>query len=137
MKKNIKNDPDFYLVPNECVPIAYPVKCWIESTCEYANKDDSIIVYVRSQIVYYHGSENILETEKVILVDKYQGYHVGMAIKSSIYVNILWKKDTHGTPNVSNLAREDIEIIALGKTYPDANSAWEGVHKAFEYMGKY
>ena len=133
----MKNDSDFYLVPNECVPIAYPVKCWIKGTFEYANKDDSIIVDVRPQIVYYHGSKNILETEKVILIARYQGYHVRMVKKSSIFVNILWKKDTRGAINVSDLARGDIEIVALGKTYPDADSAWGDVHKAFECMGKY
>ena len=76
MKKNIKNDPDFYLVPNACVLIAYPVKCWIEGTLKYDYENDSIIVDVRPQIAYYHKG-NILETEKGVLVAGYQGYYAG------------------------------------------------------------
>ncbi len=133
----MENIPDFYLVPNECVPVVYPIKCWIVGTLHYENKDDYFIVDVNPQVIFYDKNKDIIETEKVILTARYQNDHIKMVKERSIFVNILWKKNIHQDLNLSGLSYGDVEIIALGKIYPTANSAWEDVYKAFEQKGKY
>jgi len=131
----MKNEPDFYLVPNECVPVVYPIKCWIEGTLQ--NKDGYFIVDIYPEIIYGDKDGNILRAEKAILSARYKNENVRMVGNHPIFVNILWKKKEHHDMSISALTHENIEIIALGKVYLTADLAWEDVHKAFEQNRRY
>jgi len=34
-KSDFYPKPDFYLLPDEAIPVVYPLKCWVENKFEY------------------------------------------------------------------------------------------------------
>lgn len=127
----MKVKPDFYIVPDEGVPVVYPMACWVRRKCESVDIRGYLPVEVRPPILYSDSAQNIVEMEKVVLVARYEGETLEKRRKKPMTVNILRPKgDLNRQDGVSVDA--DFEIFALGTVYTSKKAAWKQAQKAHD-----
>ena len=130
-KRDFYPKPDFYLLPDEAVPVVYPLKCWVENKFEHEQRNDFFLIKVIPSLIYSDSRQKISEIEQVVLAARYENKTIAKIRKWPLIVNIMkLNKELDSSTHI--LTKDDVEIIALGKIYPSVRAVWKIARKIFE-----
>ena len=126
----MKTKPDFYLLPNEAIPVAYPLKCWVENKFEREQRD-VFLVKVIPALIYVDSQQNLSKIEQVVLAARYEGETIAKIRKWPLTVNVM-KLNKELDSSAHLIVKDDVEIIALGKIHSSVGTVWQMARKFFE-----